>query len=190
MKTLKLFSFLGLVILIGFLANCDKEISPHGPNPDPDPSDPSIIEVTVEYTNNGSVTAKASYWEITLISTDVKQELQDRWDENYIHKANGKFLIIEFTAKNLDGTFHLIGAQMFSVHRDNNVSTPYWATTRCFSNGFSFVTLLANQEFPEPQILVFDVADLNNLTLVFNNLVTNPTITNPTIKIFFKLLNL
>ncbi len=186
MRSLKLFSTLGLVILlIRFNISCkDKIENPYDPIP-PDPPDPSIIEVTVEYTNNGSVTAEASYWEITLISTDVKQELQDIFVENRIHKAKGKFLIIEFTAKNLSGIFHLIGAQMFSVHQDNNISTPYPDTTLCFLNGFSFIGLLANQEFPEPQILVFDVADLNNLTLVFNNLTTNPTI-----KIFFKLLNL
>lgn len=187
MKTLKLFSFLGLVILlIGFNINCkDKNVNPYNPIP-PDPPDPSIIEVTVEYTNNGSITAKASYWEITLISTDVKQELQDIFVENRIHKAKGKFLIIEFTAKNLSGSFHLIGDKMFSIHQDNNVFTKYPGTTVCFLNGFSFIGLPANWEFPEPQILVFDVANLNNLTLVFNNLAT----TNPTIKIFFKLLNL
>jgi len=170
MKSLKFFLLvLGLVIiLIGFAYNCKSPFTPDPDPPDPDPSDPSTIEVTVEYTNSGPVTATTPIWEITLISTDVKQELQDIFDESYIHKAEGKFLIIEFTAKNVSTTWRSIGSHQFSARQDNNVYAYHRATTWCFSNGFSFTTLWPNKELP-PSKLVFDVPNTNNLDFVFDS---------------------
>ena len=185
MKTLKFFLIiLGLVILIGFIACKDYPTKPDIPDLNPNPV-PSTIEVTAVYTNNGPVTAVTPFWQITLISTDIKEELRDRIYTNYFYKAKGKFLIIEFTAKNLSSFPQSINTQMFSMlDKNNNVFLLDTVADKCFDNSFMFIMLDSNQEFPEPQILVFDVFDLNDLTLVFTS------VTTPTVKIFFKLLNL
>jgi len=184
MKTLKVLSILGLLFLIGFIACKDYPTKPDIPDLNPNPV-PSTIEVTAVYTNNGSVTAVTPIWQITLISTDVQEELRDKIYTNYFYKASGKFLIIEFTAKNLSSLIQGMNNQAFSIlDKDNNVYAIDWVALDCFFNALVLLALYPDQEFPEPQILVFDVDDLNDLTLVFTSTTT------PTIKIFFKLLNL
>lgn len=182
MKILKVLSILGLIILIGFIACKDYPTKPETPDPDPVPS---IIEVTVVYTNNGPVTAVTPIWQITLISTDIKEELRDRIYTNYFYKAKGKFLIIEFTAKNLSSLPKNMKFLDFSIlNKNNDIFIPDQVAFDCFDNALFMQPLYSNQEFPEPKILVFDLFDLNDLTLVFTSTTT------PTIKIFFKLFNL
>lgn len=177
MKTLKLFSILGLVILVGLTINCKNFQNPTGPEiPDPDNPSNGITRFTAEVNYTGSaVTAvtNEALLEMTLNRVWVADKLQDK-DLGGWYYPDGKYVVMELKAKNVDpggyGPFIMVNYWMFSlIDGSNDYSCDHWRAGRCFYNPLSAETIYPNEEMPL-QVLVFDIPEnATGLTLIFHS---------------------